>query len=317
MTGDGAAPGLFRQPWWLDATCGPGGWGEISVSEGGHVVACMQYAVRRRFGLSALVMPPITTGLGPWIAPMKGGEGSALAREKRIVEDLHALLPRHDYFAQNFAPEVTNWLPWHWLGYQQTTRYTYVLNLTQGEDLLWNSFLPKVRSDVRKATSRFGVSIRSDGDLEAFLAVQELTFKRQGLRCPIERDVIERVDAACAARDCRRVFIAIDRAGATHAAVYLVWDSSRAYYLMGGGDPALRNSGATSLALWEAIRFAATVAPVFDFEGSMMESVERFIRGFSATQLPYHRVWRAPSRIVGAALGLRVAMRALSAPRRS
>jgi lipid II:glycine glycyltransferase (peptidoglycan interpeptide bridge formation enzyme) len=276
----------------------------------------MQYAVRRRLGFTAFVMPPLTPTLGPWIAPLEGREGSVLAREKDIVAHLHAQLPQHDYFAQNFAVEITNWLPWHWLGYQQTTRYTYVLDLTRGEDALWNGCLPKVRSDVRKATSRFGVSIRSDVDLGAFLAVQELTFKRQGLRSPIERRVIERVDAACAARGCRKVFVAVDPTGATHAAVYLVWDSWCAYYLMGGGDPVLRNSGATSLALWEAIRFAATVAPVFDFEGSMMESVERFIRGFGAIPRSYHRVWRAPNRIVGAALGLRAAMRALAGPRR-
>jgi hypothetical protein len=317
MTDDGLRRGLFRQSWWLDAAAGPGGWGEVSVSEGGRPVACLQYGVRRRWGLTALGMPPLTPTLGPCLARMEGKDGSVLAREKDIVEQLHAQLPKHDYFAQNFAVETTNWLPWHWLGYDETTRYTYVLDLTRGEDALWKGFLPKVRSDVRKATSRFGVSVCPDADLERFLAVQELTFKRQGIPCPIERAVIERVDAACAERGCRRIFAAVDSAGQVHAAAYVVWDASRAYYLLGGGDPLLRNSGATSLVLWEAIRFATTVAPVFDFEGSMMESVERFIRGFGATQLPYHRVWRAPSRIVGAVLGARIAVRAMSRPRRA
>jgi hypothetical protein len=316
MTDDGSRRGLFRQSWWLDATAGPGGWGEVSVSEGGRCVASLQYAVRRRWGLTSLGMPTLTPMLGPCLAAMEGKGGNLLAREKDIVEQLHAQLPKHDYFAQNFAVETTNWLPWHWLGYCQTTRYTYVLDLTRGEDSLWKGCLPKVRSDARKATARFGVSVCSDGDLEMFLAVHELTFRRQGLRSPIERAVIERVDAACAQRGCRRIFAAVDSAGRVHAAAYIVWDASRAYYLMGGGDPLLRNSGAGTLVLWEAIRFAMTVAPVFDFEGSMMESVERFIRGFGATQLPYHRIWRAPSRIVAAALGARTAIR-VSRPSRT
>ena len=63
-----------------------------------------------------------------------------------------------------------------------------------------------------------------------------------------------------------------------------MWDENSAYYLMGGGDPDLRNSGAASLVLWEAIKHASTVTGKFDFEGSMNESIERFFRGFGGRQ---------------------------------
>ena len=302
--------GLFRQGWWLDATAGSGQWGEAVVRSGGSTVACLRYALTRRWGRTLLTMPPLTQTLGPWLAPQAGKEASRLGREKDLVAELFHGLPRHDYFASNLSPDTTNWLPWYWLGCSQTTQYTYVIDLTVGEEQVWNGVMPKVRTDIRKAASRFGVEVRSDLDLDAFLAVHSLTFSRQGLKVPVDVRIIRRLDAACAARGCRKVFFAVDPGGAVHAAVYLVWDAHRAYYLMGGGDPELRNSGATSLALWESIRFAATVAPIFDFEGSMMEPVERFVRGFGARQLPYHRVWRA-NRWVGAALGLRQVARAL------
>ena len=303
--------GLFRQGWWLDATAGSGQWGEAVVASGGSTVACLRYAVTRPWGRTFLTMPPLTQTLGPWIAPHRAKEATNLGREKALVGELFRQLPKHDYFVSNLGPDNTNWLPWYWLGCSQTTRYTYALDLTAGEAELWKGVLPKVRTDVRKAATRFGLTIRSDLDLDAFLKVHELTFTRQGLKLPIDAATIRRVDAACADRGCRKIFFAVDRQGAVHAAVYLVWDSARAYYLMGGGDPALRTSGATSLALWESIRFAATVAPTFDFEGSMMEPVERFVRGFGASQVPYHRVWRAANRWIGAALGLRAAARAL------
>ena len=50
-----------------------------------------------------------------------------------------------------------------------------------------------------------------------------------------------------------------------HAGVYIVWDSNSAYYIMGGGDPELRSSGATTLCMWEAIKFSASVTACFDF----------------------------------------------------
>jgi hypothetical protein len=309
MTADRTHGELFRQPWWLDATAGAGGWGEVCVREGGRTVASLQYALRRRWGMTTLSMPPLTPVLGPCFGKLDGKVSQILAREKDLTESLHAQLPRHDYFAQNFSANVTNWLPWYWLGYSQTTRYTYTLDLTQDEATLWAACLPKVRSDVRKAATRFAIAVKTDLGLDAFIGVQNLTFSRKRVQSPLRRSLIERVDAACAERGCRRIFLAADGAGRVHAGVYLVWDSTRAYYLMGGGDPNLRNSGATSLALWEAIRFARTVAPVFDFEGSMMEPVERFIRGFGATQVPYLRVWRAPGRLTAAALGIRIAVR--------
>ena len=66
---------------------------------------------------------------------------------------------------------------------------------------------------------------------------------------------------------------------------------------MGGADPELRNSGATSLLMWEAIQFAATVTKKFDFEGSMIESVERFVRAFGARQIPYFQITRMSRRM--------------------
>lgn len=314
---DEAPLGLFRQRWWLDAAAGPGGWGEVRIVEGGATAALLRYSLRRQWGVTLLEMPPLTQTLGPWFAPRAGKDVQALAREKDLVEQLVAQLPAHAYFAQNFAPGVGNWLPWHWLGFSQTTRYTYTLALAPGEKALWDGLLPRARSDIRKARQRFGLAVRSDLGIDDFLAVQRLTFARQGLAVPVDDAVTQRIDAACAERGCRRIFFAVDAAGAVHAAVYLVWDDRRAYYLMGGGDPALRGSGATSLAMWEAIRFASGIVPTFDFEGSMLEPVERFIRGFGAAQQPYSRVWRANGRLAGVALALRDAGRALAPRRRS
>jgi hypothetical protein len=95
-------------------------------------------------------------------------------------------------------------------------------------------------------------------------------------------------------RVARKIFIAEDDQGRRHAGVYMVWDENSAYYLMGGGDPALRNGGAASLCMWEAVKYASTVARSFDFEGSMLESVERFFRGGGAVQMPYFSVWKTP-----------------------
>lgn len=67
---------------------------------------------------------------------------------------------------------------------------------------------------------------------------------------------------------------------------------------MGGSDPDLRNSGANSLCMWEAIKFASTATKAFDFEGSMIEPVERFFRAFGARQKPYFQISKINSPFV-------------------
>jgi hypothetical protein len=49
--------------------------------------------------------------------------------------------------------------------------------------------------------------------------------------------------------------------------------------------------------MWEAVQFAATVTRKFDFEGSMMEPVERFFRAFGARQFPYFHVTKSSPRM--------------------
>ena len=115
---------------------------------------------------------------------------------------------------------------------------------------------------------------------------------------PYSPELIKKVDAACSSRNCRKIWFAIDEQGQVHSSIYVVWDSKTAYYLMGGGDPVLRTSGATSLLLWEAIKDASLQGKTFDFVGSMFEPIDRFFRGFGAVQKPYMQISKANGKLI-------------------
>lgn len=292
---------LFLKAWWLDAVAGESAWCAVLVEQGGGIQACMPFVLKQRYGLRFIGQPILTQHLGPWIRPGSAKYAKELARQKDLYEALIAQLPKFDHFFQNWHYARSNWLPFFWQGFTQTTRYTYALSDLSDERLIWDGFQQNIRTDIKKAANRFGVQVRTDLGIEDFYTLNQLVFKRQGMATPYTLEQIERIDRACAERNCRRIFIAEDAEGRRHAAVYLVWDENCAYYLMGGSDPELRNSGATSLCMWEAIRFAATVTRRFDFEGSMLEPVERFFRGFGAVQVPYSSVTKTPSRLLQSA----------------
>lgn len=293
---------LFSQAWWLDALAGEGRWDVALVEKNGQIEASMPYVMRKRFGRIILGHPPLTQTLGPWIRDVDGKHASRLARQKDLMQQLIAALPRYDHFSQNWHFRQTNWLPFYWLGFTQTTYYTYRLSMISDQQKLWNSFRENIRREIRKAERRYQLMVRTDLGVHAFLQLNAQTFKRQGHNIPYSKNLVARLDDACVERHARRIFIAEDAQGRAHAGIYLVWDHNSAYYLMGGGDPELRTSGATSLCMWEAIKFASSVTKSFDFEGSMIEPIERFFRAFGAEQTPYFAVSHTPSKLIRAAI---------------
>jgi lipid II:glycine glycyltransferase (peptidoglycan interpeptide bridge formation enzyme) len=289
---------IFSKPWWLDAVCGKDNWNVVVVEKGGQIIASMPYYMVKRRGMRIITMPKLTQTMGPWLRPSNAKYANQLAEQKDLMTGLIEKLPAYDYFLQNFYYSITNWLPFYWQGFNQTTRYTYVLEEISNTQKIWDGMLPKIRTDIKKAQNRFGLQVSTDSGIDAFLTMNEQTFTRQEMKIPYSKDFVKKLDNACEEHNARRIFFAKDMDGRIHAAVYIVWDENSAYYLMGGSDPDLRNSGANSLCMWEAIKFASTVTKAFDFEGSMNEPVERFFRAFGAKQMPYFQISKINSPFV-------------------
>jgi hypothetical protein len=280
---------LFEQPWWLDALV-PGAWDAAVVVKNGEVVGRLPFARMRRVGLTILCQPLLTPFLGPWIKPGTGKTHTRLEHEYEILRGLIAALPKHDVFIQDFHHSVTSCLPFYWKGFSQAVRYTYIIDELDDHDKIWAGFSKTARTHIRRAEQQ--VTVHAIDDIETFLALNEMTYQRQGIRMPYSANMVRRLDAACSARGVRRILLAEGADRTPHAAVYLVWDPESAYSLMSGNDDRFRHSGAISLLRWEAIKFAGQVTKRFDFEGSMLQPVERFFRTFGGCQVRSARLTR-------------------------
>jgi Acetyltransferase (GNAT) domain len=295
------ANAIFQQPWWLDAVA-PGRWDEATVERDGRVVARLPFVVLGRRPLKIFSMPPLTQTLGPWVERSGASPARELREELELLEELEAALPPSQGFVQAFSPSIMNALPFYWAGYRLEVQYTYRLAGIRAQQSLWDGLRGNIRREIRKA--RRLVEVRDDLGLDRFYSVWVKTFARQQLQPPVSLTALERLDAACGARGARTMLFAQDEAGRLHAVSYFVWDHNGAFFLLGGGDPELRTSGAASLLMWEGITRAGAVTDIFDFEGSMLKPVERFFRAFGSRQTPYLRVSRL-SPAAAAALRLR------------
>jgi hypothetical protein len=286
---------IFSQAWWLDAVAGDK-WDVVLAKKGDQIIGALPYVVQKKYGFTLLTQPSLTQTLGPWIKPTQKSYPKKLAHEKDVLGDLVDQLPKYDYYRQNWHCDIHNWLPFYWRGFEQTTRYTYRLLLSSGKDQLWLNLQENIRREIRKARDREKVIVR-EGSISEFLTLNKMTFQRQNRPLPYTSDFVARIDAAASVRNAMDCLVAEGPDGKLHAGAYIVRSGNTAYYLMGGGDPKLRNSGATSLVLWEAICRQPEMVEVFDFEGSMIEPIERFFRGFGAVQTPYFCVSRSNSKL--------------------
>ena len=288
---------VFSKDWWLDAACGEENWDVILVEERGEVVASFPYFLKRRSLFSVLSMPPLTQKLGPFIVYPDGSTDAArVSRDKRVMTEIIDRLPRHDRFQVHFDHSVTNWLPFYWRGFSQTTAYTYVIPDISDPNAVLARFENSKKGDIKKAARL--VDVEFDLTAEAFYEHRKLALSKQGKAVSYPSETFQRIFEAAYAAASGKSIAARGRDGSLHAALFMVWSGEAAYYLITSVDPDYRQSGALSLLTLEAIRHASAYTKRFDFEGSMIEGVEASYRKFGTVQTPYMFITRTTSRLL-------------------
>ena len=286
---------IFSQAWWLDSVCGDD-WDVCLVEKGGEIVASMPYHIKRRHGLVLIIQPPLTQNLGPWMKEYDASSNKILAREKNLMESLIEQLPSYHHFRQNWHYKNKNWLPFFWKGFSQTTRYTYVIEDLSDFDNVLSSFDHSKRKNIKKSEKI--VKIAFDIPADVFYENHKYTLAKQGSKISYSFDIFQKIYDRGYKNNSARTIAAYDEDGNLHGALFVIWDSMSAYDLISTIDPDFRNFGAASLLIQEIIKYVSPFVNKFDFEGSMIESVERSFRQFGATQTSYHSISRTPSKAI-------------------
>lgn len=281
---------IFLKDWWMDAVCDDN-WDAIVIEKGGVPTAAMPYFYKLNGRNKVIGQPILTQVNGVWFNYPKGQKYcTKLSFEKEnlnlIIEQLEKI--GLDYYSQNFHYTFTNWLPFYWKGYKQTTRYTYVIDDIQDMDKVQLEFDSKLKNQIKKAEKK--VEVCEDLSIDDFYKINKMTFDRQNMSIPYSLERLKKIDNACIEHGCRKIFSALDDKKNLHAAIYVIWDNNSAYYLMGGVNPEFKYSEATSLLIMEAIKYVSQYVNKFDLEGSMVEGIEKFFRSFGAKQIPYFNI---------------------------
>ena len=281
---------IFFQPWWLNSLAGKDNWDVAIYRKSNKIFGVLPYYHKKKLGFKFLGLPILSQHLGPWLVYPKGQKNNTkLSFEKEALNYLINQLPKANISVIKLHHSVKNILPFVWKGYRSSVRYTYILKeIYEKESILLENLSSNTRKNINKAEKK--LEVFESQDVSKLHELIDMTFQRQNLNIPYSKDNLISLFKACKANSCCKILMTKDNQNNIHSGILLVWNKKTVYYLVGGSNPAFRNSEAMTLIMWESVKFASSFAQEFDFEGTMVESIERFIRGFGATQHPYYQL---------------------------
>lgn len=281
---------LFHKSFWLKAL-----GKEVVIYgyfRGKELLAGIPLICTKRLGNKLGVHPPLTPYLGILFRRQDAKYVDRISKEKRISQAIVARLKKDFSFVGFIFPVgAVDLQPFLWQGFSARVKFTYILNLDSSLDDIWAGMSETRRRNIRKA-EKDGLTAVPNDDFDLSFNLVEKTFARQGMKTVLKQAAFASNEALRARNQCKS-FLTKDKDGVAIAAVYIVWDHKRSYYLLGGYDAAKSHYGASALAMWEAIKFSKEELGVgeFDFEGSMIPSVERFFRPFGGRLTPVYTVF--------------------------
>ena len=193
-------------------------------------------------------------------------------------------------WSYTFHPNYTNWLSFYWAGYQQTTRYTYQIRFVPSTDFK-NSYREKVRHPLRQAEKNRLVV--DDISTDEFIRVNTKTYQKRRAKPPYSSAWLKTFLISSEKAGYLYKKGVKDSDGNIHSVAAIVFDKKSANLILHGTDPQFSNQGGGTLLLDHLIEFARRNSSVFDFEGSMIERIELFYRGFGGDLVPYFKIFKA------------------------
>lgn len=261
-------------------------------NKGSDLIGGFNLMKKTKKGLKIYTQPPFTPFIGPVIKYSSNKYHTHLSLQKEIMSDLVNFCDGLNYHVINFAlnQEIIDTMPFLWKKYNVKPIYTYVVNLENSIDDLWNNMSNERRNDIRKG-EKDGLRVKKIEDYDISRQLIFKTYQRQNKNVDIL--YLDKILFKFA-NNANSFCITTYKDDIPISMVFCIYDNNCAYYILGGYDNGNKHHGAGPMAVWEAIKYSKILRlKQFDFEGSIIPQIERYFRGFGGALVPYYFVNKA------------------------
>jgi len=298
---------LFMQAWWLDAVCPPEGieWEALLCEElklgensNGKIIGAMPYCIVKKFGFKCIMTPRGAQYNGVWIDyPEEMKLHKRYSFEKRVMDNLIDQLEALKilYYSQNFHPSFTNWQPFYWRWFKQTTRYTYQIKDLSNLEAVFNDFSSAKQRHIKKENGDLTVDFSLSA--EAFYEFHKQCLQQKNAKIEYSQKLFLSIYNESVKRGQGKIITLRDKNNDIQSSIFVVWDKHAAYASVYAYNPQFKSDGFSTKMFWEAIKFVSDKTRIFDFEGSMIEGVAQSYQQFATEQTPFFNISKSYSKL--------------------
>lgn len=275
------------------ATVVAGDWQAAIISKGDRWLAVIPFVAKQKFGLKYSLQPLFCQYWGVFFAPDDGTAYQRLSQHRKCLEMLLPIFESFRLVKYRLSPDSEYLLPFHWNRFKLAPRFTYMLDISPSVEFLQSQLASSLKRQIKKQ-EKFKLKIESATDENALIDLIEkqqaaghdiLGGAKNGI--PLLKKLIKYLLSTSSGE----LLKVSDENGNILASGFFAYFQSSCLYLIGSYDPTQREKGAMSQLMWHAILQAKGKAcTIFDFEGSMIESIEGFFRKFGASPKTYFEI---------------------------
>ena len=217
-------------------------------------------------------------------------------QKEKIIDSQHQLISKSSDYIE-WGIESNNLAKTAFQESLKRFKYTYiarpsiVLDLTIGEENIWNNFQGRARNMTRKS-EKSGINVkiaRPTSDwIRSYYSMLEQTFKSQGREVPHPLSFF--LELISFAKDGKAYFFSAEHEGEMVAAAIFLNANKRMLYLSGTSNQIGMKLAANSLIQWRAIQKAIQDNMIYyDLGGLGIPSIDKFKRSFGGEEVTHHR----------------------------
>lgn len=295
---------IYDQPWFMDVTCGgEDNWEVLVCSKGEEVVGALPFYVKSKMSLKYISLPYRVQHNGIWIKPYKNQDYTKrISFENEVmtalIESMEKIIKERKYvfYNQSISPDITNWLPFYWNGFMQTTMYTYRINDIMNLERVYNDFHSNKKKQIKKA-SKSEIIIKSDLSAMEFYTFHKRCLEEEGKKIHYSYEEFLRLYDALYLHDAGKLLYAVDEDDNVIDAIFSAIDARWGYNWWHAISKQGRGTGIPDLMVYEMIKYLSQKGiRGYDMEGSMIQGVEESFRHYGAVQTPYFSVSKVYAR---------------------
>lgn len=282
---------LFFQHWWLNAVCGNDWDVVICKNKKSQVEAVFPFHYRKKFCSKFILPAQLSPYSGLFYLSNKyKNTNHKLSNEKKIINKILSEINEFDFFTVNMHYDINNWLPFYWNKFNQITKYTYLFKEISKPEKLFQNFEYSKQKNIRKASKKFNIVFNQNP--EDFYNQHENNLLINNKKISYPYHIFNNIYTITKEKKCSIIISAISKNHNIVASLFIVWDKKVATNLISSINPFFKSTGVGDLLIYEALKYLSDKTIGFDFEGSMIENVERSFRKFNPIQVPYFQIYK-------------------------